>query len=107
MFRRAVFVAVALALAAAGRAPQTSSDGQAAAPATEQQPAPTQVAAATPAAGTDAATPTIAAHHPSTRERVEAQKLFVQGAKDIDRDRVRAAMDEFPRAAKLDPGGRR
>jgi Flp pilus assembly secretin CpaC len=99
-------VAVAATLAVAGQGQTAPAIGQAA-PVAEQQPAPTQVAAATPAAGTDAATPTIAAHHPSTRERVEAQKLFVQGAKDIDRDRVRAAMDEFTRAAELDPEERK
>lgn len=103
MFRRGVLVAVAAALAAAGQAQQAPSDGQAA-PAAKQQTTPAQVAPATPPAGADAKASAGEAHHASKRDRAEAQKLFVEGAKDVDRDRIRAAMDEFTHAAELDPG---
>ncbi|HEX4311996.1 MAG TPA: hypothetical protein VHZ25_18340 [Acidobacteriaceae bacterium] len=99
MFRSALLAGVALALAAGGQG-QAAPDGQ--------QPAGSaQQPAATPAAGTDTSAPERAAHHASKRDRVEAQKLFVQGAKDVDRNNVRAAMDEFTRAAELDPDERK
>ena len=41
--------------------------------------------------------------HVSKREKEQAQKLFVAGAKDIEHDEIRAAMDAFTRAAELDP----
>jgi len=44
-----------------------------------------------------------AKHPPSKHDRVEAQKLFAQGAKNVERKNLRAAMDEFTRAAELDP----
>ena len=56
------------------------------------------------AQATGAATPQVAAgHRPTKKERDEAQKLFVEGAKDIDHNNVRAAMDYFVRAAELNP----
>ncbi|MGB6160852.1 MAG: hypothetical protein WBH45_21355 [Acidobacteriaceae bacterium] len=55
----------------------------------------TQPAATTPQAGMG--------HRPTKKERDEAQKLFVEGAKDIDQNNVRAAMDYFVRAAELNP----
>jgi general secretion pathway protein D len=42
-------------------------------------------------------------HRASKRDKVQAQKLFVAGAKDIEHNDVRAAMDAFTRAAELDP----
>ena len=53
----------------------------------------------------DAATPAEAKaeRHASKRDKVQAQKLFVAGAKDIEHNDVRAAMDAFTRAAELDP----
>ena len=56
------------------------------------------------AQATGAATPQVAAgHRPTKKDRDEAQKLFVEGAKDIDHNNVRAAMDDFMRAAELNP----
>ncbi len=42
-------------------------------------------------------------NHASKREKEQAQKLFVAGAKDIEHNDIRAAMDAFTRAAELDP----
>ena len=98
MFRSAGLIA-ALALAAVAQAQQ--------APAPEAQSTDTAKQAATTAA--PATTPntessdTTPKHRPSKHDRVEAQKLFVQGAKDVDRKDMRAAMDAFTRAAELDP----
>lgn len=39
----------------------------------------------------------------SRRDRVRAQQVFMQGAKDLERDRPRDAMTAFSRAARLDP----
>lgn len=65
--------------------------------------APAQEAAP---AGKPAAT--SASKHPaSKRDRAKAQQLFLEGAKDLDRDQPRAAMDAFARAAALDPDNRR
>ncbi len=44
-----------------------------------------------------------AGRHISKRDRAEAAQLFVEGAKDVDHDNTRAAMDAFVRAAELDP----
>ena len=100
MLHSGVFIAaLGLALAAA-QAQQGAAPEQA--PAQEQSaPAATQQAAAAPAG---AATPqTGVGHQPTKKERDEAQKLFVQGAKDIDHNNIRAAMDCFVRAAELNP----
>lgn len=103
MLRKAsLAAAAALALGFGALAQQT---------ATPPAPEPTQQ----PAAGTpDAAQPTAAGvaepsegkpkHSPSKHDRVQAEKLFVEGAKDIDHDKVRAAMDAFTHAAELNPG---
>jgi hypothetical protein len=42
--------------------------------------------------------------HVSQRNRIRAQQVFMQGAKDLERDHPRAAMAAFTRAAQLDPG---
>jgi general secretion pathway protein D len=42
-------------------------------------------------------------HHPSKLDRTKAANLFVEGAKDLQQNKVRAAMDSFTRAAELDP----
>ncbi|MGB9032248.1 MAG: hypothetical protein WCC27_19140, partial [Acidobacteriaceae bacterium] len=62
---------------------------------------PAQPAEAAPAGAT--APQVTAGHRPTKKERDEAQKLFVEGAKDIDHNNVRAAMDCFVRAAELNP----
>lgn len=41
--------------------------------------------------------------HVSRHDRVRAQEAFMRGAKDLQRDLARSAMDEFRRAAQLDP----
>ncbi|HEX4036946.1 MAG TPA: hypothetical protein VHX37_02725 [Acidobacteriaceae bacterium] len=46
-------------------------------------------------------------HHPSRSDRDRAQKLFLEGAKAIEDDRPRAAMDSFSRAAELNPADKR
>ncbi|MGD0367087.1 MAG: hypothetical protein ABSA94_06505 [Acidobacteriaceae bacterium] len=100
MLHSGVFIAaLGLALAAA-QAQQGAAPEQA--PAQEQSaPAATQQAAAAPAGTTPPQTG--AGHQPTKKERDEAQKLFVQGAKDIDHNNIRAAMDCFVRAAELNP----
>jgi Flp pilus assembly secretin CpaC len=100
MLHSGVFIAaLGLALAAA-QAQQGVAPEQA--PAQEQSaPAATQQAAAAPAGTTPPQTG--AGHQPTKKERDEAQKLFVQGAKDIDHNNIRAAMDCFVRAAELNP----
>jgi general secretion pathway protein D len=99
--------AMALALAAAAAAQQTPQPAASVqpAPASAQQPAagPAQQ----PASATAPTTPLGAVHRPSKHDREEAQKLFVQGAKDVQRNDVRAAMDAFVRAAELDPEERK
>jgi len=99
MFRKAGFV-VALALAAAAQAQQTPApDGQ-----TVPDPAKQTAAIEAPATGSNTEPgDTTPKRRPSKHDRVEAQKLFVQGAKDVDRKDMRAAMDAFTRAAELDP----
>jgi Flp pilus assembly secretin CpaC len=98
---------MALALAAAAAAQQTPQPAASVqpAPASAQQPAagPAQQ----PASATAPTTPLGAVHRPSKHDREEAQKLFVQGAKDVQRNDVRAAMDAFVRAAELDPEERK
>ena len=97
------------ALAAAAVWAQTGPGGeQAATAAPAQQAGAAQSAAAVSgqeAAGAQTAdsggeTPK---HRPSKHDRVEAQKLFTQGAKDVDSNNMRTAMDKFTRAAELDP----
>lgn len=101
---RSAALAVALGLALAPGAPaQQASEAQ-------QTPAPTQPggAAEQQAAAPDGAAATASkAGHPSKHDRVEAQKLFVEGAKDIEHDNIRAAMDAFVRAAELNPEERK
>ena len=101
---RSAALAVALGLALAPGAPaQQASEAQ-------QTPAPTQPAGAAEqqAAAPDGAAATASkAGHPSKHDRVEAQKLFVEGAKDIEHDNIRAAMDAFVRAAELNPEERK
>jgi type II secretory pathway component GspD/PulD (secretin) len=76
------------------------------------QARPAGDAATTPTATTPTAiTPTSATevdakeakHSPSKRDRAQAAKLFVEGAKDVEEDKIRRAMDSFTRAAELDP----
>jgi general secretion pathway protein D len=98
MFRSGVLIgALAMALAGAALAQQTppavGPDQGQSAPAATQQPA----TEAAPAAQTGGK------HHPSKHNRVEAQKLFVAGAKDVTHDDMRAAMNKFTHAAELDP----
>ena len=94
MFRSAGLIA-ALALASAAQAQQT--------PAPAAQPTDSANQADTTAAPVTEASDATPKHRPSKHDRVQAQKLFVQGAKDVDRKDMRAAMDAFTRAAELDP----
>jgi general secretion pathway protein D len=111
MFRNAGLIA-ALALAAAAQAQQAPAPPaqRPPAPTSQQTPAPeAQPNDAAKQAATTATTPntdssdTTPKRHPSKHDRVEAQKFFVQGAKDVDRKDMRAAMNAFTRAAELDP----
>jgi len=67
------------------------------------QPAPAATMQLPAAGGAPAAPQAAAARRPSKHDREEAQKLFVRGAKDVDKNNVRAAMDAFVHAAELDP----
>ena len=97
MLRSGFFItALGLALAAAQAQQEAAPAAQEqSAPAATQQPAAAPAGATTPQAGEG--------HRPTKKERDEAQKLFVQGAKDIDHNKIRAAMDCFVRAAELNP----
>ncbi|MGA7887274.1 MAG: hypothetical protein WCA44_16155 [Acidobacteriaceae bacterium] len=63
----------------------------------------------TPAAATTApaAARASANKHVTHRDRSRAQHAFMQGAKEMQRDNPRAAMDDFARAAQLDPADAR
>ncbi len=94
---QACIALLTLALCGGATAQQASSP-QPPAAATAQQPAP-NAGAAPPQTAT--------AHRPSKHDREKAQKLFIQGAKDVDKDKIREAMDLFVRAAELDPEERK
>ena len=98
----ALAVALGLALAPGAPAQQASEAQQTAAPAQPAGAAAQQAGAPGSAAATASK-----AGHPSKHDRVEAQKLFVEGAKDIEHDNIRAAMDAFVRAAELNPEERK
>ncbi len=58
----------------------------------------------TSAEPTPVTAPASVEKHPVThRDRIHAQQAFMQGAKDLQHDQPRAAMDAFTRAAQLDP----
>lgn len=87
MFRSALTILVLVSIVAA------------AAPA--QQP---QLAPAAPASALSAETePAAKPHHPSKHDRDQARQLFLSGAKALQHDQPRAALDAFTRAANLDP----
>lgn len=46
-------------------------------------------------------------HSPSRSDREHAHKLFIQGARALESDDARAALDAFSRAAELDSGNQR
>ena len=100
MLRSGVFIA-ALGLALGTAQAQQGPTQAQPAPAQEPSGAAAKQAAAAPAG---APTPQVGVgHRPTKKEREEAQKLFVQGAKDIDHNNIRAAMDCFVKAAELNP----
>jgi Flp pilus assembly secretin CpaC len=100
MLRSGVFIA-ALGLALGTAQAQQGATQAQPAPAQEPSGAAAKQAAAAPAG---APTPQVGVgHRPTKKEREEAQKLFVQGAKDIDHNNIRAAMDCFVKAAELNP----
>lgn len=110
--KAALVVGLALMVAVGARAQETQQPGTAipaqpagaATPATDQAGAKSGAQDAQPVAEPDTeSSADKAKHHASKHDRVEAQRLFAQGAKDIDRKNLRAAMDEFTRAAELDP----
>jgi len=46
-------------------------------------------------------------HHVSKQDREEAQKAFLEGAKDLEHEDARAAMEAFSHAVDLDPGNKK
>ncbi len=88
---------MAVSLGAAAQAPtpgaQTSSGAQTSA-GTAQEPAGKT--------GT-AASGKVVKHRPGKGDRAKAAKLFLEGAKALEQDKLRAAVDAFTRAAELDP----
>ena len=63
-----------------------------------------QAAGQTQAAAAGADLSAKEAKHPATKhDRAEAARLFVQGAKAVEQNRIQAALDDFTRAAELDP----
>ncbi|MGA7524436.1 MAG: hypothetical protein WBW84_18430 [Acidobacteriaceae bacterium] len=57
-----------------------------------------------PASGSAASGAATQKHTPSKRDRDRAEQVFLQGAKDEERDDLSAAIDVFAKAAALDPG---
>ncbi|MFP5228184.1 MAG: hypothetical protein ACLGXA_11200 [Acidobacteriota bacterium] len=109
MLRSAGWAALlVLPLAAAGQAQAPASQGAAGT-------APQAAAKAAPAAtqGAPAQNPdekkkkNSEKHRPTKRDRVQAAKFYMQGAKNLEQDKIRAAIDAFTRAAELDPDERK
>jgi general secretion pathway protein D len=96
---------LALAAGAAGQqtAPSSAQTGDKTAPTATPGSAPAN-AAVPPAPANSAA---AAQPHTPKRDRDRAQKAFLQGAKDLEHDNARGAVDAFTRAVALDPGNRR
>ena len=46
-------------------------------------------------------------HALAKHDRAAAAKLYVEGAKDVENDKIRAAVDAFTRAAEMDPDERK
>jgi len=69
------------------------------------QPGPQKTGAqgANQAASGEPQTARASGRRPTKRDREEAQKLFVEGAKDIQHDNLRAAIQAFVHAAELNP----
>jgi general secretion pathway protein D len=102
MVRSTAWMAIfALATGAAGQqtAPSSAQTGDKTAPTATTGPASTN--AAVPSA------PANSAEAAPKRDRNRAQKAFLQGAKDLEHDNARGAVDAFTRAVALDPGNRR
>jgi general secretion pathway protein D len=101
-------VMLALAAAAAGQqttpAPAPGADKTAAAPNSTQTTAPNsaQTSAASATVQAEAAQPQTA-----KADRNKAQKAFLLGAKDLEHNNARGAVDAFTRAVALDPGNKR
>ena len=102
MLRNIAGAAILAVSLAALRAPDAG--GQ-----TKPAGAATGAAAVAPASGTGpsaagAAIPAKEAKHPASKlDRAQAAKLFVQGAKDVEQNKIPAAVEAFTRAAELDP----
>src|SRR5579872_875670 len=104
MPRKPVWIAVlAVTLGAAAQSPQTGTATQATA---TETPGAGQAAAASSEA--DAAkgstngdtSAKVPKHAARKHDRATAAKLYVDGAKDVENDRIRAAVDAFTRAAE-------
>lgn len=104
MLRSVVWAAVLAVSLAAARPPEAAGQTQAGADAamtpTSTTPTSTTRQAAAASADMDAKK---AKHSSSKHDRAEAANLFVQGAKDVEQDKIRAAVDAFTRAAEMDP----
>jgi general secretion pathway protein D len=101
MFRNSGWTAVATVALAAGTACALKAQASAPSAAAMSESSGAGAAASeTAAAGTSAKE----AQHPASKhDRAQAARLFVQGAKAMEQDRIGAALDAFTRAAELDP----
>jgi general secretion pathway protein D len=96
---------LAVAAGAAGQqtAPSSAQTGDKTAPTATTGSAPTN-AVVPPALANSAE---AAQPHTPKRDRDRAQKAFLRGAKDLEHDNARGAVDAFTHAVALDPGNRR
>ncbi len=86
MFRKSLVIPICLAAALGAAAQQSAVPAQ-------QTDAPAE----------RAATANASKQSVSKRDRAKAEQLFLEGAKDLERDQPRAAMAVFARAEALDP----
>lgn len=83
---------------------QTTSVAAPVATATGQQTPGVVTPAASPAPVSASQIPLSTGPPPSEKQRRQAEKLYLQGAKSLEQQNIRSAYDEFTRAASLDPG---
>jgi general secretion pathway protein D len=100
-------LAFALAAAAAGQQTTPESAPQSDKPAAAQTATQSSAAQAGRAPAVPAQSAEAAQSSAPKADRDKAQKAFLQGAKDLEHNNARGAVDAFTHAVALDPGNRR
>jgi general secretion pathway protein D len=100
---------LALAAAAAGQqtAPQSAPNSNTTATAQTTTPDSAQTSGAAAPAQTSGVENDATQPHTAKADRNKAQKAFLVGAKDLEHNNARGAVDAFTRAVALDPGNKR